>query len=372
MVVFTGIHVGVYDVDPALIFEAATRPELLSRWTIGQFENIRVQGGGARFAKGSRFLADEFLHWGPGEVDHLYEVIEYEPARAFLVQCIDGPHYVGELKLQIQDGHTEISWISSDAPSKLFDRVMCILLYAKARRDMQRHAEREVRRLIAIAKGLSKPEASERPGSEIIDDHIDTDRAQHLPSPAGATAELDQPSHAAADSAVKNGFTFDKFTDPARAVVILAKDEAEALKHGYLGTEHILLGLIREGEGVAAHVLGSLSISLDAARRQVREIIGEGQQAASGYPPFTPRAKEVLELSVMVASELGHGYVGTGHILLGLIRAGHGVAAQVLVQLGADTDRAVQEIVQLLTAHDAQHLPSPASDTSESDQPRCN
>ena len=161
MVVFTGIHVGVYDVDPALVFEAATRPELLSRWTIGEFENVRVKSG-AQFARGSRFLADEVLAEGASEMDHLYEVIKYEPARAFAVRCIDGPHFVGELQLQARDGQTQISWIRSAAPSRLFDRVMCVVLYAKTRRDTHQHAEREVGKLVASSKGLRKPEASDR------------------------------------------------------------------------------------------------------------------------------------------------------------------------------------------------------------------
>ena len=120
------------------------------------------------------------------------------------------------------------------------------------------------------------------------------------------------------------------------------------LNHNYIGTEHILLGLIREGEGVAAKALESLGISLEAVRQQVKEIIGRGQQAPSGHIPFTPRAKKVLELSLREAKELGHNYIGTEHILLGLIREGSGVAAQVLVKLGADLNRARQQVVQLL------------------------
>ncbi len=120
------------------------------------------------------------------------------------------------------------------------------------------------------------------------------------------------------------------------------------LNHNYIGTEHILLGLIREGEGVAAKALESLGISLEAVRQQVEEIIGQGQQAPSGHIPFTPRANKVLELASREALQLGHNYIGTEHILLGLIREGEGVAAQVLVKLGADLNRVRQQVIQLL------------------------
>jgi len=141
---------------------------------------------------------------------------------------------------------------------------------------------------------------------------------------------------------------FERFTQRARRVVVLAQEEARMLDHNYIGTEHILLGLIREGEGVAAKALESLGISLEAVRQQVETIIGRGQQAPSGHIPFTPRAKKVLELSLREAKALGHNYIGTEHILLGLIREGSGVAAQVLVQLGADLNRSRQQVVQLL------------------------
>jgi len=120
------------------------------------------------------------------------------------------------------------------------------------------------------------------------------------------------------------------------------------LNHNYLGTEHILLGLIHEGQGVAARALESLGISLEAVRQQVQEIIGQGQQAPSGHIPFTPRAKKVMELATREALQLGHNYIGTEHILLGLIREGEGVAAQVLVKLGADLNRVRQQVIQLL------------------------
>jgi ATP-dependent Clp protease ATP-binding subunit ClpA len=141
---------------------------------------------------------------------------------------------------------------------------------------------------------------------------------------------------------------FERFTDRARRVVVLAQEEARMLNHNYIGTEHILLGLAHEGEGVAAKALESLGISLDAVRQQVEEIIGQGQQALSGHIPFTPRAKEVLELSRREASQLGHNYIGTEHILLGLVREGDGVAAQVLVKLGADLKTVRQQVIQLI------------------------
>ena len=144
---------------------------------------------------------------------------------------------------------------------------------------------------------------------------------------------------------------FERFTDRARRVVVLAQEEAKMLNHNYIGTEHILLGLIHEGEGVAAKALESLGISLDAVREQVQDIIGQGQQQPTGHIPFTPRAKKVLELSLREALQLGHSYIGTEHILLGLIREGEGVAAQVLVKLGADLNRVRQQVIQLLSGY---------------------
>jgi Clp amino terminal domain, pathogenicity island component len=143
---------------------------------------------------------------------------------------------------------------------------------------------------------------------------------------------------------------FERFTDRARRVIVLAQEEARLLNHAYIGTEHILLGLIREGEGVAAEALESLGISLDAVRQQVEEIIGQGQEAPSGHIPFTPRAKKVLELSLRESLQLGHNYIGTEHILLGLIREGDGVAAQVLVRLGADLNRVRHQVIQLIAS----------------------
>ncbi|MCA0336924.1 MAG: ATP-dependent Clp protease ATP-binding subunit [Actinobacteria bacterium] len=144
---------------------------------------------------------------------------------------------------------------------------------------------------------------------------------------------------------------FERFTDRARRVVVLAQEEARMLNHNYIGTEHILLGLIHEGEGVASKALEQLGVSLDSVREQVQEIIGQGQQAPTGHIPFTPRAKKVLELSLREALQLGHNYIGTEHILLGLIREGEGVAAQVLVKLGADLARVRQTVIQLISGY---------------------
>ena len=138
---------------------------------------------------------------------------------------------------------------------------------------------------------------------------------------------------------------FERFTDRARRVVVLAQEEARLLNHNYIGTEHILLGLIHEGEGVAAKALESLGISLEAVRAQVEEIIGQGQTAPTGHIPFTPRAKKVLELSLREALQLGHNYIGTEHILLGLIREGEGVAAQILVRLGAPLPKLRRQVL---------------------------
>jgi ATP-dependent Clp protease ATP-binding subunit ClpC len=146
----------------------------------------------------------------------------------------------------------------------------------------------------------------------------------------------------------------ERFTDRARRVVKLAEEEARRLNHDYIGTEHILLGLIREGDGVAAKALTSLGISLDAVRQQIEEIIGQGQQAPSEAIPFTPRAKKVLELSLRESLQLGHSYIGTEHILLGLIREGDGVAAQVLVKLGADLNRVRHQVIELISGEQPQ------------------
>ena len=158
---------------------------------------------------------------------------------------------------------------------------------------------------------------------------------------------------------------FEQFSDRARQAVVQAQQEARRLNHNYIGTEHLLLGLIREGDGVAAKALESLGISLDAVRQQVEEMIGRGQQTLSGHIPFTPRAKRVLELSLREALQLGHKYIGTEHILLGLIREGDGVAAQVLVRLGCDLNRVRQQVIQLLHGHQGKVVMSAGSRLGE-------
>ncbi len=140
---------------------------------------------------------------------------------------------------------------------------------------------------------------------------------------------------------------FERLTDRARRVVVLAQEEARMLNHNYIGTEHLLLGLVHEGQGVAAKALESLGIRLDPVREQVEQIIGRGQQAPSGHLPFTSRAKKALELAHRESNDLGHGFIDTEHLLLGLIREGHGVAAQVLIQFGADHSRIRQQVIQL-------------------------
>ena len=144
---------------------------------------------------------------------------------------------------------------------------------------------------------------------------------------------------------------FERFTDGARRVMVLAQEEAGALNHNYIGTEHLLLALIHEGEGVAAKALASLNISLDAAVQQVEEIIGRGQAPPTGHIPFTPRAKNVLELSFREALRLGHNHIGTEHLLLGLVREGEGVGAQNLWRLGAELNRVGQTVIELLPGY---------------------
>jgi hypothetical protein len=144
---------------------------------------------------------------------------------------------------------------------------------------------------------------------------------------------------------------FERFTDRARRVVVLAQEEARLLDHNYIGTEHILLGLVHEGEGVAAQALTQLGVSLEAVRAEVEEVIGRGGEQPGGHIPFTPRAKKVLELSLREALELGHNYIGTEHILLGLLREGEGIGAQVLIKLGAGRDQVRQVVVQLLAGY---------------------
>jgi ATP-dependent Clp protease ATP-binding subunit ClpC len=141
---------------------------------------------------------------------------------------------------------------------------------------------------------------------------------------------------------------FERFSDAARRVIVLAQEEARRLNHHYIGSEHILLGLLRDDESVAAGALLSLGITLEAVRQQVEEIVGRGKKMPSGHIPFTPRAKKVLELSLREALQLGHSYIGPEHILLGLLREGEGVAVQVLVALGGDLNQVRLQVIQLL------------------------
>jgi ATP-dependent Clp protease ATP-binding subunit ClpC len=144
---------------------------------------------------------------------------------------------------------------------------------------------------------------------------------------------------------------FERFTDRARRVVILAQEEARMLDHDYVGTEHVLLGLIHEGGGVAAIVLESLAIRPEVVRERVEAVVGRGEQAPSGHIPFTAQAKDLLRLALEESRALGHSYVGTEHILLGLIHQGDGVAAQVLTDLGADLNGAREQVIRILGEH---------------------
>jgi ATP-dependent Clp protease ATP-binding subunit ClpC len=153
---------------------------------------------------------------------------------------------------------------------------------------------------------------------------------------------------------------FERFTERARQVVVLAQDEARALRHNYIGTEHLLLGLLREQEGIAARVLDSLGITIGEVRVQVGRIVGEGDEATAAQIPFTPRAKKVLELALREAQALGHHYIGTEHLLLGLVRENEGVAARILLELDADAETICGEIIGMLSGGRAQ---SPGGET---------
>lgn len=149
---------------------------------------------------------------------------------------------------------------------------------------------------------------------------------------------------------------FERFTDRARRVVVRAREEAKRLDHDYVGTEHLLLGLTHESiGGVAAKVLDSLGIGLEAVRERVEDAVGQGKQASSGHIPFTPQAKEVLRLALQESRTLGHNYIGTEHILLGLIREGGGTAAQVLTELGADLNEVREQVIQILDDYRRKH-----------------
>jgi len=141
---------------------------------------------------------------------------------------------------------------------------------------------------------------------------------------------------------------FERFTERARQVVVLAQDEARALKHNYIGTEHILLGLLREEEGLAARVLESLDITVEEVRAQVARIVGQGDEVTTGQIPFTPRAKKVLDLALREALSLGHNHIGPEHILLGLVRESDGVGARILLDLGAGAEKVRDEIIRTL------------------------
>jgi ATP-dependent Clp protease ATP-binding subunit ClpC len=159
---------------------------------------------------------------------------------------------------------------------------------------------------------------------------------------------------------------FERFTDRARRVVVLAQEEARLLNHGHIGTEHLLLGLIREEQGVAARALTAMDIELQAVRDRVREITGEHSGAAhEGHIPFTPRTKRVLELSLREAIQLGHDHIGTEHILLGLVREGEGVAALILVELGADLNEVRQRVLGLLHVPGTQAGPGGGREPAE-------
>ena len=153
---------------------------------------------------------------------------------------------------------------------------------------------------------------------------------------------------------------FERFTERARKVVVLAQEEARHFNHNYIGTEHLLLGLLREDEGVAARALGSLNVTLDEVREQVESIVGYGEEGTGGQAPFTPRSKKVLELALREALQLGHNYIGTEHILLGLVRESEGVAARVLSNLGVDPDKVRREVVRMLGGGRSQRGPAVA------------
>lgn len=152
---------------------------------------------------------------------------------------------------------------------------------------------------------------------------------------------------------------FERFTERARRIVVLAQEEARLLKHSHIGTEHVLLGLVAEGEGVAAKALVNCDVELEQVRKEVVAIIGEGEQAPSGHIPFTPRAKKVMELAMREALQLGHNYIGTEHILLGLIREGEGIAAQVLHNVGVEMGVVRKEVIKLLTGQTKPADPPP-------------
>jgi ATP-dependent Clp protease ATP-binding subunit ClpA len=153
---------------------------------------------------------------------------------------------------------------------------------------------------------------------------------------------------------------FERFTERARQVIVLAQDEARGLKHNYIGTEHLLLGLLREEEGLAARVLGSFDVTVEEVRAHVARIVGQGDEVTGGQIPFTPRSKKILELSLREALALGHNYIGTEHILLGLMRENEGVAIQILRRFDVDANRVSEEILRMLSGPGRRQIGEPA------------
>ena len=162
---------------------------------------------------------------------------------------------------------------------------------------------------------------------------------------------------------------FEQFTDRARRVMVLAQEEARFLRHNFIGTEHLLLGIAHEGEGVGAQALASMGITLESARAAVTQTVGPAGSSTTGPPPFTPRAKKVLELSLREALQLGHGYIGTEHLLLGLVREGEGVGAQVLVELGGDLSGVRQRVIEILSGGGKPSLEDPAGGQTVAPRP---
>jgi tetratricopeptide (TPR) repeat protein len=195
------------------------------------------------------------------------------------------------------------------------------------------------------SKGTPPPARADRPVGDAIADMV--------PKPPGSPTRADDHEE-----------VFERFSSPARRVLVLAREEVKMLNHNYIGTEHILLGLIRERECIAAEALESLGISLEPARNQVEEIMWRGRQAPSGPIPFSPRAMTVFELSLLEALRLGHDYIGTEHILLGLIREGEGVATQVMERLGADPSVVRQRLAQLLNGDQGGPLEATSTDAA--------
>src|SRR5919201_2579252 len=152
---------------------------------------------------------------------------------------------------------------------------------------------------------------------------------------------------------------FDRFTEGARHVVVFAQDEARELRHNYIGTEHVLLGLLRDEEGLAARVLESLHVTLEDVRTRAAQIVGQGEEVTTGQIPFTPRAKKVLELAMREALGLGHNYIGTEHVLLGIARENEGVASRILLELGVDAEPVRSTVIEMLGPHVARAAAPP-------------